>query len=190
MTDASGNQTRPSKTLQSAYLQHDEKVQCFSKSALKKAASYADIQKKKAGKKEEEDRKKALEEARKIVVKPDPTLPKAARITPDKERVEVVKLASEDHDGIKTEDLGRKTDSASRRWSSSSRYKTDMASRNSRAKPSNTECVKLSTEHGVCQTFDKPFKGLRYIRANHLPLPFEQPDMCGYCERTPQWLEW
>lgn len=106
-TDAAdGSQAKPYRTVQFAYLQHTDTAQYLvknkdkegdedaawkpaAKAALKKAANYADAQKKKAGKEKElalrqkreaEEREKALEEAKKIVIAEDASLPKAQRI--------------------------------------------------------------------------------------------------------------
>ena len=125
--DSDGSESKPFKTLQYAYLQQRDKAQYLTKqkeddatqatykpaakSALKKAANFADAQKKKAAKeqelairqqKEDEERSKALEEAKKIVIKEDSSLPKAVRIPLSETRVEVVRLASEDKEGNKT----------------------------------------------------------------------------------------
>jgi asparaginyl-tRNA synthetase len=84
---ATGTEQAPYKSVQHAFLQHADSAQYqvrksaedpewkpAAKAALKKAANYADAQKKKAGKekelairlqKEEEDRQKVLEEAKK-----------------------------------------------------------------------------------------------------------------------------
>lgn len=116
---ADGSQQSPYKTLQYAYLQHTDTAnylvwkaegeeeqpswKAAAKAALKKAVNYAQAQKKKAGKeqelalrqkKEEEERHKTLDESRKIVIKEDPNLPKAQRITLGENRPEIVKLGS------------------------------------------------------------------------------------------------
>lgn len=116
---ADGSQSKPFKTVQHAFLQHGDQAQYFTKrkegdeeeasykpaakAALKKAANYADAQRKKAGKekelairqqKEEEERSKALEEAKKIVLKEDGSLPKAVKISLGETRPEIVKLGS------------------------------------------------------------------------------------------------
>lgn len=116
--DTQGSESNPFKTLPFAYLQHgeqtylvkkkegDEEVASYkpaAKAAMKKAVSYADQQKKKAGKekelairhqKEEEERQKVFEEAKKIVLKEDSSLPKAVKIHLGEKRPEVVKLGS------------------------------------------------------------------------------------------------
>lgn len=70
---------------------------------MKKAANYADQQKKKAGKekelqmrlkKEQEEREKAHEEAKKIVITEDKSLPRAVSIILDETRPTIVKLGS------------------------------------------------------------------------------------------------
>ncbi|KAK4556043.1 hypothetical protein LTR86_006739 [Recurvomyces mirabilis] len=102
----SGTQEKPYKTVQYAYIQKNGEASFFTrdpesppeegvkwkpaaKAALKKAANYADAQRKKAGKanelairekQEQESREKALEEAKKIVIKDDPSLPAAHKI--------------------------------------------------------------------------------------------------------------
>ncbi|TKA80481.1 hypothetical protein B0A55_02310 [Friedmanniomyces simplex] len=117
---ADGSTAKPYKTLHYAYQQHADQAQYLVKSkdregddeaewkpaakaALKKAANYADAQRKKAGKekelavrqkKEQEEREKSLEEAKKIVIKEDQGLPKAVRINLGETRPEVVKLGS------------------------------------------------------------------------------------------------
>lgn len=105
----------PFKSLQHAYLQHTNTVEYLvkkreaepavdgaepikkeewkpaAKAALKKAANFADQQKKKDAKaaelairekKLEEERQKVLEEAKKIVLEEDTSLPKAVRLPP------------------------------------------------------------------------------------------------------------
>ena len=73
------------------------------KAAMKKAVNYADAQKKKASKekdlairqqKEEEERQKVLDEAKKIVITEDTSLPKAVKIKLDEKDPAVVKLGS------------------------------------------------------------------------------------------------
>jgi asparaginyl-tRNA synthetase len=115
---ADGSQAKPFKTVQYAFLQHADKAAYLvknkdeedasewkpaAKAALKKAANFADAQRKKAAKeqelavrqrKEQEDREKALEEAKKIVIKEDTTLPAATKINLGEKRPEVVKLGS------------------------------------------------------------------------------------------------
>lgn len=118
-TEADGSQSKPYKSVQFAYLQHEggasyqvknkEKGEGepewkpAAKAAMKKAVNYADQQKKKAGKekelaqrlkKEQEERDKALEEAKKIVIKEDLSLPMAQRINLGEKRPEIVKLGS------------------------------------------------------------------------------------------------
>ena len=118
-SEADGSQSTPFKSVQYAYLQHADRVQYLvkkkegdepeatykpaAKAALKRAANYAEAQKKKAGKekelairqqKEDEDRQKALEEAKKIKIEENPSLPKAVRISLGETRSEVVKLGS------------------------------------------------------------------------------------------------
>ncbi|KAF2157820.1 asparaginyl-tRNA synthetase [Myriangium duriaei CBS 260.36] len=75
------------------------------KAAMKKAVNYAETQKKKAAKekemairlqKEQEDRSKALEEAKKIVITEDTSLPKAVKIKLDEVDPRKVKLGSGD----------------------------------------------------------------------------------------------
>jgi asparaginyl-tRNA synthetase len=120
-SEADGSQSKPFKSVQYAFLQHGDKAQYLAKkkegdeneatykpaakAALKKAANYADAQRKKAGKerelairqqKEDEEREKALEEAKKIVIKEDTSLPKAVRINLGETREEVVKLGTDD----------------------------------------------------------------------------------------------
>jgi asparaginyl-tRNA synthetase len=120
-SEADGSQSKPFKSVQYAFLRHGDQAQYLSqrkegneaeatykpaaKAALKKAANYADAQRKKAGKeqelalrqqKEEEDRRQALEEAKKIVIKEDTSLPKAAKINLGEKRAEFVKLGSDD----------------------------------------------------------------------------------------------
>src|ERR1700753_330256 len=96
-SEADGSESKPFKSVQYAYLQHADQAQYLvkkkegndedtsykpaAKAALKKAANFADAQKKKAGKerelairqqKEDVERQRALEEAKKIVIKEDP----------------------------------------------------------------------------------------------------------------------
>ncbi|KAK5114446.1 hypothetical protein LTR62_002381 [Meristemomyces frigidus] len=102
---SSGTQSQPYKTVQYAYLQHGADTQYHvrdpesqpdevkwkpaAKAAIKKAANYADAQRKKAAKadelairekQEQESREKSLEEAKKIVIKDDASLPAAKKI--------------------------------------------------------------------------------------------------------------
>jgi asparaginyl-tRNA synthetase len=112
-TDANGSQDKPYKSVQFAFLQHGQGPEYqvkkenewapAAKAALKKAANYAEAQKKKAAKekelaireaKEQEQREKALEEAKKIVIKEAPSLPKAVQIRLSETRPEIVKLGS------------------------------------------------------------------------------------------------
>lgn len=118
---ADGSQAKPFKTLSFAYLQHTDQAQYLiknadkaedepdwkpaAKAALKKAANYADAQRKKASKekelvlrqqKEQEERDHALEEAKKIVITEDLSLPKAVKIDLGETRPEIVKLGSGD----------------------------------------------------------------------------------------------
>ncbi|KAK5137970.1 hypothetical protein LTR08_005767 [Meristemomyces frigidus] len=118
--EADGSQAKPYKSVQFAYLQHTDQAsylvknrdkgedaqpewKAAAKAALKKAANYADAQKKKAGKekelavrqqKEQADRDAALEEAKKIVLHEDASLPTAVRISLGEKRAEIVKLGS------------------------------------------------------------------------------------------------
>lgn len=80
------------------------------KAAMKKAVNYADQQKKKAAKekdlvirqqKEEEERQKVFEEAKKIKIEEDTSLPKAVKIKLDEKDPQVVKLGS----GERTKDV-------------------------------------------------------------------------------------
>ncbi|KAK3074037.1 hypothetical protein LTR53_003876 [Teratosphaeriaceae sp. CCFEE 6253] len=117
---ADGSTAKPYKTVQFAYLQHSDAGALLlvkdhdrqgdapewkrpAKAALKKAANYADQQRKKAGKekevalrqkKENEEREKSLEEAKKIAITEDDGLPKATRINLGETRPEIVKLGS------------------------------------------------------------------------------------------------
>ena len=118
-TSADGSSSKPFKTLQYAYLQHldtasflvnrkDEGEETASykpaaKAALKKAANHAEQAKKKASKEkdlairqkaEQDERDKALDEAKKIVITEDPSLPAATSITLGEKRPEKVKLGS------------------------------------------------------------------------------------------------
>jgi asparaginyl-tRNA synthetase len=108
---ATGTEQSPYKSVQHAFLQHADAVQYqvrksaedpewkpAAKAALKKAANYADAQKKKAGKekelairlqKEEEDRQKVLEEAKKIQITEDSSLPEAKKIKLDNKDVQL-----------------------------------------------------------------------------------------------------
>ena len=80
------------------------------KAAMKKAVNYADQQKKKAAKekelvirqqKEEEERQKVFEEAKKIQIVEDASLPKAVKIKLDEKDPQLVKLGS----GERTKDV-------------------------------------------------------------------------------------
>jgi len=118
-TEANGSQSQPYKSLGFAYFQHGDQVQYLqknkekgenepewrpaAKAALKKAVNYADAQRKKAGKekelalrqqKESDEREKALEEAKKIVISEDTSLPKAVKISIGEKRPEIIKLGS------------------------------------------------------------------------------------------------
>ncbi len=129
---ADGTETKPFKTVSYAYLQSEGKAQYLvkkrdaddekatytpaAKAALKKAANYADVQKKKQGKErelalrqqgEEEERRRALEEAKKIVIKEDETLPKAVKINLGETKSEIVKLGSGDASGTRVRVFGR-----------------------------------------------------------------------------------
>ncbi|KAK3724443.1 hypothetical protein LTR37_001067 [Vermiconidia calcicola] len=121
-SEADGSQAKPFKSLGYAYFQQGDQAQQAqylmkrkegdeeeasykpaAKAALKKAVNYADAQKKKAGKerelairqqKEEEEREKVLEEAKKIKIEEDTSLPMAVRISLGETRPEIVKLGS------------------------------------------------------------------------------------------------
>ncbi|KAG9710559.1 asparaginyl-tRNA synthetase, partial [Aureobasidium melanogenum] len=108
---ATGSEQAPYKSVQYAFLQHADNAQYqvrksaeepewkpAAKAALKKAANYADAQKKKAAKekdlairlqKEEEDRQKVLEEAKKIEINEDPSLPAAMKMKLDNKKVQL-----------------------------------------------------------------------------------------------------
>ncbi|KAK4613800.1 Asparagine--tRNA ligase, cytoplasmic [Fulvia fulva] len=115
--EVDGSQAKPYQSLSYAYLQHgaveyqvkkkegDEEPQYkpAAKAALKKAVNYADQQKKKAAKeqeiairekKEQEDRQRVFEEAKKIKIEEDKSLPKAVKIHLGEKRPEVIKLGS------------------------------------------------------------------------------------------------
>jgi len=125
-TQADGSPSKPYKTIGFAYLQHSDQARYLqknqdkdseegdwkpaAKAALKKAANYADAQRKKAGKekelalrqqKEQEERDRALEEAKKIIITEDTSLPHAVRINLGEKRTEIVKLGS----GERTKDV-------------------------------------------------------------------------------------
>ncbi|QIW96211.1 hypothetical protein AMS68_001729 [Peltaster fructicola] len=116
---ADGSQDKPFKTVSVAYFHtggtasylvwkpkaedEPEGYKPAAKAALKKAVTYAETQKKKAGKekelalrqqKEDEERARTLEEAKKIVIKEDTSLPKATRINLGETRPEIVKPGS------------------------------------------------------------------------------------------------
>lgn len=117
-TEVDGSQAKPYKSVQFAYLQHLDQASYLvkkkegddepeykpaAKAALKRAANYADQQKKKAGKekelalrqaKEEEERQKVFEEAKKITIAEDKSLPKAVKINLGETRPEIIKLGS------------------------------------------------------------------------------------------------
>lgn len=127
--EADGSPSKPYKSVQFAYLQHggqaryvvrkaedEEDYQPAAKAALKKAANYADVQKKRAAKdqelalrlsREEDERRSALEEAKKIVIKEDMSLPKAVQINLGETSPEVVKLGSGDQPGTRVKVFGR-----------------------------------------------------------------------------------
>lgn len=106
--DAQGTKEQPFKTLGQAYLQHADKVSYMvkkqespdepadwkpaAKAALKKAVNFAETARKKAAKeqelalrqkKEDDDRQRVLDEAKKIVLTEDASLPKPLRIKLD-----------------------------------------------------------------------------------------------------------
>ena len=120
-TEADGSASAAYKSVQFAYLQHADQAtyqvknkekgegepewKPAAKAALKKAANYADQQKKKAAKekemavrlkKEQDDRELALEETKKIVITEDPSLPQAKKITLGETRPEIVTLGKGD----------------------------------------------------------------------------------------------
>jgi len=124
--DADGSQSSAYKSLQYAVLHHGADAEYHvknedkgegqlewkpaAKAAKKKAVNYAEQQRKKAAKeqelvlrqkKEQEERERALEEAKKVVVREDPSLPQAVRITLDETRPHIVKLGS----GTRPKDL-------------------------------------------------------------------------------------
>lgn len=108
---ATGSEHAPYKSVQHAFVQHGDAANYLvrksaeepewkpaAKAALKKAANYADAQRKKAAKekelairlqKEEEDRQKVLAEAKKIVVEEDTSLPEAKKIKLDNKDVDL-----------------------------------------------------------------------------------------------------
>ncbi|KAF1963282.1 asparaginyl-tRNA synthetase [Byssothecium circinans] len=87
------------------------------KAAMKKAVNYAKAQKKKAGKeqeqlalrmKEEQDRKKVLDEAKKIVLEEDSSLPAAVRIKLDDTDAQKIKLGDgNENKGTRVRVFGR-----------------------------------------------------------------------------------
>lgn len=120
---ALGTDSTPYKTLQYAYVSHapsddapvdflvkksgeaDKGYQPAAKAALKKAVAFAEQQKKKAAKEKELTAKKAeqdkarqaaLEEAKKITVAEDPSLPKAVKIRLDEKDPSLVRLRKGD----------------------------------------------------------------------------------------------
>lgn len=139
---AQGTEQSPYKSVQYAYLQQGAAVEYLvrkreaapgqdgaepvteaewkpaAKAALKKAANFADAQKKKAAKEKElairekkleEERQKVLEEAKKIVITEDTSLPRAVKIKLDEKDPAVVKLRkpdSEEH-GTRVRVFGR-----------------------------------------------------------------------------------
>lgn len=130
--EADGSQGKPFKSVQFAYLQHGANVQYAvrkkegadedasykpaAKAALKKAANFADAQRKKAGREqelavrrqgEEEERRRALDEAKRIVITEDLSLPKAVQINLGETREEVVKLGSGNKPGTRVRVVGR-----------------------------------------------------------------------------------
>ncbi|KAF2859498.1 asparaginyl-tRNA synthetase [Piedraia hortae CBS 480.64] len=125
--NASGSETSPYKTLQAAYGRHgkdaaylvkneDGEWKEAAKSALKKAANMVEIQKKKAAnehelqlrqQKEAEERNKVLEDAKKVVLTEDSSLPRAKRISLNEKRPEVVQLGSADKPGTRVKVYGR-----------------------------------------------------------------------------------
>ena len=122
------------------------------KAALKKAANYADQQKKKAGKekelavrqkKEAEEREKALDEAKKIVIKEDLSLPKAVRINLGEKRPEIVKLGS----GKRSEDVDYSSPDRGTRVRVYGRVHRGSASR---AKSSSSRCATASGTCNAC----------------------------------------
>ncbi|CAK4034309.1 Asparagine--tRNA ligase, cytoplasmic [Lecanosticta acicola] len=118
-SEADGSSEKPFRTLQYAYMQHegqasyltkkkegDEEVATYkpaAKAAMKKVINYADAQKKKLGKEkelairqkqEEKERQRVFEEAKRIQLTEDKSLPKAVKIHLGEKRPEVVKLGS------------------------------------------------------------------------------------------------
>lgn len=139
---AQGTEQSPYKSVQYAYLQQGAAVEYLvrkreaapgqdgaepvteaewkpaAKAALKKAANFADAQKKKAAKEKElairekkleEERQKVLEEAKKIVITEDTSLPKAVKIKLDEKDPAVVKLRKPDNEehGTRVRVFGR-----------------------------------------------------------------------------------
>lgn len=124
---ATGTEQAPYKSVQHAFLQHADNAQYLvrksaeepewkpaAKAALKKAANFADAQRKKAAKekelairqqKEDEDRQRVFEEAKKIVITEDKSLPEAKKIKLDDKSV---KLRNQDnHKGDRVRVFGR-----------------------------------------------------------------------------------
>ena len=118
---ATGSEQSPFKSLGHAYIQHSDSVQYLvrkkeegaetaewkpaAKAALKKAVNFADAHKKKAAKEQdlairekklEDERQKVLEEAKKIVINEDSSLPEAVRIKLDVTDPAKIKLRSAD----------------------------------------------------------------------------------------------
>lgn len=132
-SSAAGSEQAPYKSLQFAYLTHTDGAQYLvrkkeeadddndwkpaAKAALKKAVNYADAQKKKAAKeqdlairqkKEDEERQKVLDEAKKIVITEDKSLPTPIRIKLDQIDPAVVKLGKAGEDkGTRVRVFGR-----------------------------------------------------------------------------------
>ncbi|CCE30180.1 probable asparaginyl-tRNA-synthetase [Claviceps purpurea 20.1] len=131
-----GTEASPYKTLQFAYLQHPAEAQYLTrksasaddeaakewkpaaKSAMKKAVNYYEQQKKKASREqelairrkgEEEERNKVLEEAKKIVLEEDASLPKPVTIKLDEagDHIKLRKTDDADSTGTRVRVLGR-----------------------------------------------------------------------------------
>ncbi|EFY87285.1 asparaginyl-tRNA synthetase [Metarhizium acridum CQMa 102] len=131
-----GTEESPFKTLQFAYLQHPAQAQYLTrksesaddetarewkpaaKSAMKKVVNYFEQQKKKAAreqelaihrKKEEEERHRVLEEAKKIVLEEDPSLPKPVTIKLDEagDHIALRKADDAESKGTRVRVLGR-----------------------------------------------------------------------------------
>lgn len=122
-----GTESSPFKSLQFAYVQHppsdgkpeflirkvdegadepDTSWKPAAKAALKKAANFLETQKKKAGRekellvmreKEQAERQRVFDEAKKIVIKEDSSLPKARRIKLDEKDPNALKLRGGDN---------------------------------------------------------------------------------------------